>query len=216
MSISGTREPKPLGSGSSGRGMFLLSFVSGIVAILVYIKVFTFAAEDDEYIYSPKSKNTSSWWGGNMRWQPISNDDNCLPGFQLANTTIHCGVGDLSPITRDSEGREYCGGVKMEPNACVLPESGRFIVVKEEEGSMSPLPHRFGISSSGTSPRCKTMESFANGTFDSTGEWFPESCGAIPLSPFAWTQNAACQTTISMLVSVPRISKELGFWCCPP
>ncbi|KAL7542087.1 hypothetical protein ACHAXR_011507 [Thalassiosira sp. AJA248-18] len=136
-----------------------------------------------------------------MRWNPISIGNNCLPGFQLANTTIHCGMGDLSPLTTDSDGTKYCGGVKMEPNYCILPVEGGWST--PIGGSIPPLPRRLGINNdSNTLSRCKTMEKLINGSFEGEGfdmEWVPESCSAVPLSPFAWTENTKCKTTITMM-----------------
>ena len=171
--------------------------------VLAFIKIIDSGTTSSFTAGDPKSNNNTnitvadtSW--ANMRWQPIStDDDNCLPGFQLANATIHCGVNDLSPITKDSDGSEYCGGVKMEPNFCVMPINGTWADRVGEQ-----LPGRFGVHNSRDLPRCKTMESFVNGSFVETGEWIPEICSAVPLSPFAWTEDAACQTTISMLVSI--------------
>ena len=108
------------GSSSEDRGgifVFLTSFTSGIVVVLAFIKIFNSGTTSSTFTAGDNDNNTNitvadtSW--ANMRWQPIStDDDNCLPGFQLANATIHCGVNDLSPITKDSDGSEYCGGVK--------------------------------------------------------------------------------------------------------
>ena len=135
-----------------------------------------------------------------LRWKSQDmNDNNCLT--RLANTTIHCGVGGLSPITNttlsNGEVRYYCGGVPMVPNHCLLPSKGSWEIVSNP----SPLPHRLGVNTkSNTLPRCKTMKDFINGTLKGVGfseqEYIPSSCSAIPLSPFTWTQHTKCQATI--------------------
>ena len=74
-------------------------------------------------------------------------------------------------------------------------------------------------------PRCKTVDEYLiNGTVQETGtyyppkwvqsasnstalvhklsqydqEFVPSSCSSVPLSPFVWTENSSCQTTITM------------------
>lgn len=134
-----------------------------------------------------------------LRWKPQDMNDNCLT--RLANTTIHCGVGGLSPITNitssSGEVQYYCGGVPMIPNHCLLPSEGSWELVSNP----SPLPNRLGIeSANSTLSRCKTMKDFINGTWRGVGfsqqEYIPSLCSAIPLSPFAWTHNTKCQATI--------------------
>jgi len=128
-----------------------------------------------------------------LRWRPQDmNNNNCLT--RLANSTIHCGVGGLSPINNatlsNGEVKYYCGGVPMVPNYCLLPSNGSWELVSNP----SPLLHRLGIGSANSNapPRCKTMKDFINGTWKGTEfskqEYIP-SCSAIPLSPFAWTQH---------------------------
>ncbi|KAL7543573.1 hypothetical protein ACHAXR_012898 [Thalassiosira sp. AJA248-18] len=192
---------KPLGSGYSriiDVLLFLVSFASLLVLTnIIFNKDSSFA--DDESMENDNSFIGASWT--KMRWNPISIDNNCLPGFQLANSTIHCGIGDLTPLTTDSDGTEYCGGVKMKPNYCILPTEGAWTTPVGD--SIPPLPRRLGINNaSNILPRCKTMEKLINGTFEGEGldlEWVPESCSAVPLSPFAWTENTKCKTTITMM-----------------
>ena len=199
---------KPLGSGSSGSSkrqifLFLLS-VFGIVAFLVIgancIKIFDepSAATDIETKPNIVSSSIDTSWAY-TRWQPASTStgDNCIPGFRLANTTsLHCGVGNLSPLSTSSNGDKYCGGLKLEQNYCVLPTEGGWAAPPslQNEGSVN--------NSTGTLTRCKTMEDLVNGTFEGwpfDQEWVPKTCSAVPLSPFAWTKNAECQTTITMM-----------------
>eukprot|EP00804_Cyclotella_cryptica_P001499 CCRYP_003715-RA/>CCRYP_003715-RA protein AED:0.04 eAED:0.04 QI:0/-1/0/1/-1/0/1/0/327 len=90
----------------------------------------------------------------------------------------------------------------MKPNLCVLPISGKW-ALPTETSAVSPLDGRFGItedSISNTKPLCKTMSQLVNGTHDETGNWIPDPfCTVVPLSPFAWTENSPCQTTIVMI-----------------
>jgi len=203
--ISPEKAVKPFGSGYSSRDvlLFLLSFTSGILAVLV-ISAYLFGAK--RIISNETETSVDTSWT-NMRWEPKSTDGNCLPRFQLANATIHCGVGDASPLTTSSNGDVYCGGVKMEPNYCILPMEGHWAAPSpsEIEGSIPALPRRFGINTNSTNstlPHCETIEEFVDGTYEGSGfdqEWVPKSCSAVPLSPFAWTQSAGCQRTITML-----------------
>jgi hypothetical protein len=170
--------------------------------------------DDDDY---------NSWVNSNLRWQPATHDNNCIPRFRLANSSIHCGFADISPLTIASDGRQFCGGVPLEPNFCVLPSEGSWIEVTETTSmslpsakgaatislSPPPLPRRLGMINSinndtNVLPRCKTMDEFANGTYEGVGfdlEWVPTNCSSIPLSPFVWTRNTKCQVTITMIVS---------------
>lgn len=207
----------PFGSGYTGRDvvLFLLSFISAILAVLVMVVsayLFGTSAKTITIPHEADIDDNDSWY--NMRWQPKSTTDgsnNCLPRFQLANATIHCGAGDLVPLTTSSNGEEYCGGVRMEPNYCMLPMEGHWAVVPSSPlhknvSLIPPLPRRFGINTNSTNstslPYCKTIEEFINGTYDGSGfdqEWVPNSCSSVPLSPFAWSQNAECQMTITMM-----------------
>ncbi|KAL7532334.1 hypothetical protein ACHAXR_004566, partial [Thalassiosira sp. AJA248-18] len=206
--FAGNKEAQPLGSDGYSRRdalLFILSFVSGMVVVslrLTNIFIQNSIVADNEVTKESNSADSlidAPWT--NMRWKPISTRHNCLPGFQLANTTLHCGVGKLSPLTTDSDGTKYCGGVKLEPNHCLLPIEGRWTT--PEGDSKPPLSRRLGISGdSNILPRCKTMEKLMNGSFEGDGfdqEWVPGSCSAVPLSPFAWTENAKCKTTITMI-----------------
>ncbi len=174
--------------------------------------------DDDDYF---------SWVNSNLRWQPTrtnaTHDNNCIPRFRLANSKIHCGFADISPLTTSSDGRQFCGGVPLEPSYCVLPSEGNWVAAAEttttslpsDEGVAStslpppPLPRRLGKINSinnntSTLPRCKTMDEFTNGTYEGVGfdlEWVPTNCSSIPLSPFVWTRNTECQATITMIVS---------------
>lgn len=178
-----------------------------------------------------------SWAHTNLRWQPAmtstaidaDNDNNCIPRFRLANSTIHCGYAGVSPITTDADGRQFCGGVPMELNYCVLPSEGSWIYAttaslpsSAAEGVSTtpltplPLPRRLGIHSINNDthnilPRCKTMEEYTTGTYEGVGfdlEWVPMNCTSIPLSPFVWTQNMKCQATIMMIVSAVSLSSK--------
>ena len=189
--------------------------------------------DDDDYI---------SWAHTNLRWQPAmtstaidadnDNNNNCIPRFRLANSTIHCGYAGVSPVTTDADGRQFCGGVPMELNYCVLPSEGSWISAtttttaslpsSAAEGvsttplTPSPLPRRLGIHSINNDihnilPRCKTMEEYTNGTYEGVGfdlEWVPMNCTSIPLSPFVWTQNMKRQATITMIVSAVSLSSK--------
>ena len=183
--------------------LLLLSVVSGllvVILLIVYNKDYT--SKNDVHIFED-----TDWTGIGMRWQPSMsmNEDNCIERFRLANATIHCGVGELSPITnKSSNDLKLCGGVKMESNYCVMPVEGVF---SSAQGEVSPLPRRFGINSiydnNNTLPRCKTIEDFVNGTWQGNdfdqAEWIPNSCSAVPLNPFVWTKHTECKATITMI-----------------
>lgn len=153
-----------------------------------------------------------------IRWYDTGN---CLPNYRLANSTIsiYCnGLLDIETI------QYYCQGLSMEPNHCTMPSSGywsRSIIDDDDDDSNTKAmtqqntPYKFGLhdhhidtdSSITTTPQrnCRTMEDVINGGAY-TGhemynqEWTPQSCSLIPLSPFEWTRDTQCQTTIIMMV----------------
>jgi hypothetical protein len=157
--------------------------------------------------------NEDSWL--NMRWHDIGN---CLPNYRLANSTtsIYCnGVLDIETI------QYYCQGLSMEPNHCTMPSSGYWSRIDDDDDGndkamiQQNLPYKFGIhdhhidtdSITTTTPHhyCQTMEDVINGgTYTGNDmynqEWTPQSCNLIPVSPFEWTRNTKCQTTIIMMV----------------
>ena len=61
-----------------------------------------------------------------MKWRPNESlEENCIDGYRLANASIHCGAGGLSPVTNASDGgARLCGGVAMSRNACAQPSEG--------------------------------------------------------------------------------------------
>jgi hypothetical protein len=141
----------------------------------------------------------------NMRWQASYDSDNCSPLFRLANATIHCNRPNYEnpPLETSSDGIQYCGGIKMEPNYCLEPTAGIWATNIPTPSTL--LPRRFGIHRHHKLPRCKTIEEFVHGAYEGVGfdqEWVPKSCTAVPLSPFAWTQHTKCQATITMMVSL--------------
>jgi hypothetical protein len=158
----------------------------------------------------------ASW--ANTRWRPssVNDDENCPPGYRLANATIHCGINDLSPLYVSSDGKRYCGGVPMQPSYCTLPTAGGWDAPKpssgEGESIQRPLPLRLGIHRREINfPRCKTIGEFVNGSYEGVGfdqEWVPKSCSAVPLSPYAWTENTKCQATVTMVVSIITSSPQ--------
>ena len=225
------RATRPLGSGSEGSGyagkdvlIFLLSVISGILLVTLLLSktsdssISAASGED-----SNESPVITPWTS--MRWKPVASANdatgNCYPGFRLANATLHCGIKDASPLTKDHAGTHYCGGVELEPNSCILPTEGRWEAPSQNraqkgvyskywfEGrdrTIPPLHGRFGVNSKNSMlPRCKTMDQLIDGGLGEDGEWVPNTCSAIPLSPFVLTENAKCQTTITMMVSGPMI-----------
>ncbi len=161
--------------------------------------------------YSGTADKVDISWA-NMRWKTSGNEeDSCPPRFRLANATIHCGIGGMSPINVSSDGTRYCGGVLMQPNYCTLPTAGGWASQAQSASGVNvalprPLPHRLGIHRRNIDlPRCKTIEDFVDGAYagvDFDQEWVPKSCSAVPLSPFVWTENTKCQATITMIVSI--------------
>lgn len=153
----------------------------------------------------PSEEADARW--RDMRWEPASTNwsANCHPRYRLADGAIHCDV----PATNASDGGAglLCGGVPMEPGSCILPILGRW--VPRPSPPAPPLARRFGVNSSRASlPRCGTMPELLNGTYEYEGdpadldaEWVPNTCSVVPLSPFVWTQNSGCETTITMMVS---------------
>ena len=170
-----------------------------------------------------------------MRWQLNETiQDNCIAGYRIAaNTTLTCGRSvahsDVTYLTQQHEGVNYCAGVEFQPNSCVEPMFGYWKAPEGNLSEISPLPRRFGIESYNNDksalPRCKTMEQYlSNGTISRSGQFFPPkwvqsadnptsltnrladydreyvpaTCSSIPLSPFLWTAQASCQTTITM------------------
>lgn len=171
-----------------------------------------------------------------LRWQLNDTiEDNCIAGYRVAaNTTLTCGVSvannDVTYLTQQHDGVNYCAGVEFQPNSCVEPMFGYWKAPEGNSSEISPLPHRFGIESYyndklGALPRCKTMEQYlSNGTISRSSQFFPPkwvqsaddpmslmnrlvdydqeyvpaTCSSIPLSPFFWTAQASCQTTITM------------------
>jgi len=203
---------------------FLFALISGIVVVTSLVLFHSvenlnsntsLSVDDDDRGDTSSSSsvvNISRW--PSMRWEPSldTESDNCIPRFRLANSTIHCGVGNVSPLNVSFDGPKYCGGVKMEPNSCVLPLEGRWPLPSPTQSSISgetttllpSLPRRFGINvNPSILPRCATMQDYMNGTYQGPKydrEWVPKTCTAVPFSPFAWTQNAqTCQTTITMI-----------------
>ena len=183
--------------------LLTICILPGIVAMLLLLV----ARTRDEY-GGTTNKVGASWV--QMRWQPttVNDKENCPPHYRLANATIHCGIGDLSPINVSSDGKQYCGGVPMQPNYCTLPTAGGWAAPEPSlgvEASIPPPPHRLGIHRHEINlPRCKTLGEFVNGSYEGVGfdqEWVPKSCSAVSLSPFAWSENTKCQATITMVVS---------------
>ena len=148
-----------------------------------------------------------------MRWYDTGN---CLPNYRLANntTSIYCnGVLDIETI------QYYCQGLNMEPNHCTMPSSGywsRSIIDDDDDTNtkamtLQNIPYKFGLHDhhvdSITTPQryCQTMEDVINGGAYTGNdiynqEWTPQSCSLIPMSPFEWTRDTTCQTTIIMMV----------------
>jgi hypothetical protein len=109
-----------------------------------------------------------------------------------------------------------------------MPSSGYWSRIDDDYGSndkamiQQNLPYKFGIhdhhidtdgitttttTTTTTTPQhyCHTMEDVINGgTYTGNElynqEWTPQSCSLIPVSPFEWTRNTKCQTTIIMMV----------------
>ena len=155
--------------------------------------------------------NEDSWL--DMRWHDTGN---CLPNYRLANntTSIYCnGVLDIETI------QYYCQGLNMEPNHCTMPSSGywsRSIIDDDDDTNtkamtLQNIPYKFGLHDhhvdSITTPQryCQTMEDVINGGAYTGNdiynqEWTPQSCSLIPMSPFEWTRDTTCQTTIIMMV----------------
>ena len=192
-------------AGLTFRLLAIFCILPGIVAMMLLLLLG--AGTLDEY-GGTSNKVGDSWV--NMRWQPTTVNDmeNCPPHYRLANATIHCGIGDLSPINVSSDGKRYCGGVPMQPNYCTLPTAGGWAAPELTLGvevSIPPYPHRLGIHRRDINlPRCKTLGEFVNGSYEGVGfdqEWVPKSCSAVSLSPFAWTEHTKCQATITMVVS---------------
>ena len=153
--------------------------------------------------------NEDSWL--DMRWHDTGN---CLPNYRLANSTtsIYCnGVLDIETI------QYYCQGLSMEPNHCTMPSRGywsRSDDTNTKAMIQQNMPYKFGLhdhhvdtdSSITTTQRyCQTMEDVINGGAYTGNEmynqeWTPKSCSLIPVSPFEWTRDTTCQTTIIMMV----------------
>ena len=208
------RASKPLGSKSTTRSttQFIAIISFGLLSLSLMIRAFLIFLDhdinDETSVDISLSLSTSyEYVAEDYRWEPLlvdGEEDSCLT--RLANATIHCGVGGLIPLTNTTsesgEKQYYCGGVKMEPNYCILPKRGSW---KLPDYHPSPLPKRFGIQSAKTNnstllPRCQTMDDFINGTWKGIGlseqEFVPSSCSAIPLSPYTWTEHTNCQATI--------------------
>lgn len=230
--------------------LFGLSLVFSTTALLVgTVSTFNVRANSSMFRRSSDERHSNvilddddvylSWVHSQLRWQPTKNtnaatsainDNNCIPLFRLANSTIHCGYAGISPLTTTSfddddhdDDRQLCGGVPMEQNYCVLPSEGSWrasvtstataTTIPSISSSMAlprpPLPRRLGMNRSYNDttilPRCKTMGDFTNGTYEGLGfdlEWVPLNCSSVPLSPFVWTQRTKCQATITMIVSI--------------
>jgi hypothetical protein len=162
--------------------------------------------------------NEDSWI--NMRWHDTGN---CLSNYRLANSTtsIYCnGVLDIETI------EYYCQGLSMEPNHCTMPSNGYWSRIDDDDDDdgndkamiQQKMPYKFGIhdhhidtdsitTATTTTPQhyCQTMEDvIIGGTYTGNEmynqEWTPKSCSLIPVSPFEWTRNTKCQTTIIMMV----------------
>ena len=164
---------------------------------------------------APASNHYNEW----SRWKQIGTD--CAADQRLANTsTLHCGIAVhgqmiIEPLIDNEHGT--CGGVKLEPNYCLMPSRGEWTTTWEGQlndtnatTTLPPLPRRFGNqynSSEETTqslPRCKTQEDILDGNqqgspdkFDR--EWVPNSCRLVPLNPFTWTDHSKCQVTIIMI-----------------
>lgn len=149
-------------------------------------------------IASRSGKSDPAWV--NMRWH---DGGDCMPHYRMADAPIHCG-NDNGPLNVSSDGKQFCGGVIMEPNYCTLPTAGTW-EASPEASTPPPLPRRFGVDKHHTPiPLCETMAELIAGNYkgeQNNQEWIPKSCSAVPLSPFVWTKNTKCQATISMIVS---------------
>ncbi|KAL9184994.1 hypothetical protein ACHAXT_002771 [Thalassiosira profunda] len=215
------RSPKQLGSSASSSSGYssrdVVLFVASFVAAVIFVAVALNSSRGPKKIaHTSNDTDTSSAAAGadgaggiasweDLRWRPLStlDDENCIPGYRLANSTIHCGVGGLSPITNASDGTQLCGGVPMISKWCMMPEEGRWEGVSPEgDGSIAPLHARFGVNANASNnslPRCETMDAIVNGSFTEAGEYVPDTCRVVPLSPFAWTEHTACQATVTMI-----------------
>ena len=176
---------------------------------------------EHEGIIAPGSPN---WL--QMRWQlDTTVQDNCIPGFRLANNTnnLTCGISvagsDVHYLTQRHGGSTYCAGVQFDPDTCIEPMSGYWSLpsnVNLDQSDLPPLPYRLGMGTYDSTkllPRCKTMDEYlANGTIVSRPdvlaeasswaeydqEYVPSNCSSVPLNPFIWTEHSSCQTTITM------------------
>lgn len=164
------------------------------------------------------SNNHNNIWSA--RWKQLGAE--CATEQRLANTTdLHCGFSNkgeitIQPLIENEPGT--CGGVRLEPNYCLMPSRGEWIWGHQSNETMlPPLPRRFGsyhhrVNSSEekdeatnqSSPRCNTQQDIFDGNkqgspdnFDR--EWVPNSCSLVPLNPFTWTDNSKCQVTIVMM-----------------
>jgi hypothetical protein len=136
-----------------------------------------------------------------MRWQlDGSVEDNCIPGFHLAETNLTCGLSvndnDVTWLSVRHEGIDYCAGVEFMPNTCVEPMYGFWALPGEDTSVIPPLPRRFGIGGSEDNisrSRCRTMKDFLdNGTLTGRGEYHPPE----------WVQSVADASSIANRLSV--------------
>lgn len=222
------------------RRVFPLVLFALIAGILLYVLVdmryeSEEALEDIEYKgqllhhtdtseASAPNNHDNKW--SRTRWKQLGTD--CATDQRLANTTdLHCGFSHnrkikIRPLIENEPG--MCGGVRLEPNYCLMPSRGEWIWEQHQSlktnETTAALPRRFGSyhphvnSSAGddeetnqrnqTLPLCKTSQDIYDGNqigspdnFDR--EWVPNSCSLVPLNPFTWMDNSKCQVTIVMM-----------------
>ena len=133
---------------------------------------------------------------------------------------------DISWLKQQHNGVQYCAGVKFEPNSCVEPRIGYWRLPSGDLTQIPPLPRRFGVHNYNDElPRCQTIDEYiSDGKNEGRGEFYPpkwvqsannssslietlaqydqeyvpSKCSSVPLSPFVWTENSTCQTTVTM------------------
>lgn len=189
---------------------FALPYQLVMVGLFFVVVLILVIDEDSSFISSINRTNNKHNDGNRLRpeltrWTP-STDGACFDGFRTASTTIHCGLNDVSPVSNSSDdGVQYCGGVPMLPNYCLLPTSGSWEVVSTTTQPPT-LPRRFGLYEdspyNNNIPLCKSEAQYLNGTYQGERfdrEWMPETCSSLPLDPFTWTQETKCQATITMM-----------------